>query len=56
MEVDNGFGKASLSFTLDVEVPPVAPSTPDILDIAPTGRTFFSHCIVLSSHVDLFVF
>jgi len=38
VEATNEFGVASLDFNLTVEVPPEAPSTPDILDVAPTGE------------------
>ena len=32
-------GNATFTFNIIVEVPPPAPSIPDILDVAPTGKT-----------------
>jgi len=37
IDADNGFGKTSVQFSISVEVPPLTPSTPEILDITPTG-------------------
>jgi hypothetical protein len=52
---DNGYGSADLELNIVVEVPPASPSSPEILDMAPTGGLTLAWQAPESGEVDHYI-
>jgi len=52
---ENDFGKAEISFTIDIEVPPESPGAPEIMDVTQTGQLTLAWDAPASGSVDHYI-
>ena len=52
---DNDYGKAEVSFTIDIEVPPESPGVPEIMDVTESGQLTLAWDAPASGSVDHYI-